>query len=384
MNGRVSSKCEVHSRFILLTGDDVISRQHAKNDIVDSLCRAHADASIEQFNSDAGTFSDFIERIITPSLFQSMRIFVISDVDLLSEEDLDLLSGLPAYDLTDGCVIMESGKTRGKKGRDSSLSKKYSAWLRTFEAAAEKDPARVCVMEFPRPPDYKMAEWVIGTAARLLHRRMTQQDAEYCVDLIGTDTALLYSELQKIDLYLPAGAAIDRTVIERVAKGARSMTQYELAASLGKKQFDRTLEIIDSFFTTNTYLPIYISAIFRHFWALFRLNRFARLHPDIIKRFTNAYGSYDRQLQEELGLAIGVAAGLLHDNQKSSVFPAIIKSGVLSQAQSFTPAHFKRIFSWLFEYDRGIKTGRIDDSKTGFQLLCFKISRVDRLASDRV
>lgn len=380
MNGRAAPS----SRFILLAGDDATSLLVMKNSIIDSLRAAHQGAPVEHYSDEAGPFVDFTESIITPSLLYPLRIFVISDVHLLDEADLDRLLGLLSYDLPDACVIMESEKTPGKKGRDSSLSKKYGAWLDAFTAIAEKDPSRCGVMEFSRPPDYKMAEWVEAAASRLVGRRISRPDAGYLVDLVGTDTALLYSELQKIDLYLPDGAAIDRAVIDRVAQGGRLITQFELAESLGRKKFDRTLEIIESIFVSPPYLPLYVSAIFRHFWSLFRLNQFGRSHPDTIRQFKSAVSSYNKAAQDKLGLEIGVAAGILHDNQKSRVFPVIIKSGVLDQCLAYTPEQFRHIFALLAEYDFGLKTGRIDDSKTTFELFCFKIMRADLLSPDPV
>jgi DNA polymerase III delta subunit len=85
---------------------------------------------------------------------------------------------------------------------------------------------------------------------------------------------------------------------------------------------------------------------------------------------------YNKEVQDEIGLAIGSAAGLLSDKQKNSVYPVIVKPALTQQAMSFTEAQYKKIFGLLRDHDIGIKTGRIDDSKIGFQLLCFKIFKV--------
>jgi DNA polymerase III delta subunit len=372
------------ARFILLAGDDATSRLAMKNGIVDSHRSAHPDAPVERYDPETGSFIDFTENIATPSLLYPLRIFVIDDVHLLGEADLDRLLALTSCDLPDARVIMESEKARGKRGRDAAVSKKYGAFLEALSACAERDPGLCGIMEFVKPPDYKMAEWVEDAAGRFVGRRIGRQDAEYLVDLVGTDTALLHSELQKIDLYLPDGAAIDRAAIDGVAQGARLATQFELAESLGRKKFDRTLELIESIFVSTPYLPLYVSGIFRHFWALFRLNRFGREHPDILRQFKSAVASYNKAAQEKPGLAIGVAAGLMHENQRSSIYPVLIKSGVVDQALSYTPAQYRRIFALLAEYDRGLKTGRIDDSKTTFELFCFKIMRADLLSPEPV
>jgi DNA polymerase III delta subunit len=358
--------------FFLLAGDDTILRERARADIM----KKHAGAQIERYNPEDGDFSTFGESIITPSLLSSMRVFLISDVHLLDEQDLELLGGLFAYDLPDACVVMETDKVRsggGRRSKESALSKKYLAWLDSFEEMTRRSPERFFIHEFAKPPDYKMAEWVEAQVPYLFGRRISKANAEYFVDLVGTDPAVLHSELQKIDLYLPDKAMVDKTVIDTVAGATRLMTQFELAAALGKKDLARALEIIESIFTANVYLPLFVGAIFRHFWCLFKISEFAKVNPDVVRRFTASLKGYNRQQQEETGVAIGVAAGLLSEKQARSVYPVIVKSGIVDQALSYETKQFKAIFAMLKEYDTGLKTGKADGSKTGFQLFCYRI-----------
>jgi DNA polymerase III delta subunit len=224
-----------------------------------------------------------------------------------------------------------------------------------------------------------MADWLESQTPFLVNRTISKSDAGYLIDLVGNDSAVLYSELQKIDIHLPAKKRIDRAAIESVSGATRLMTQFECAQALGRKDFARVLEIIDSLYLGSVYLPLYINAIFKHFWALFRINNYALANPQELSEFQRAIKRYDKAVQNNLGLKIGVAAGLLSDAQAGGVYPIIIKSGVVQQALSFREQDYKKIFKWLGEYDIGIKTGRIDDSKIGFQLLCYKIFRAGAL-----
>jgi DNA polymerase III delta subunit len=364
--------------FFLLCGDDTILREKARADAIAAACAGRPDTPVERYNADDNDFSSFSERIITPSLLSSARIFHISDVHLLDEKDLALLSGLFGYDLPDACVIMESDRLRAertKKSKDAGLSKKYLAWLDAFEDKASGSPARFSVKEFVKPPDYKMAEWVVAQVPFLFGRRIAKADAEHLIDLVGLDTAMLHSELQKIDLYLPDKAVIDQTVIDEVAGATRLMTPFELAAALGRKDLARALEIIGSIYTANVYLPLFVGAIFRHFWSLFKISEFAKVKPDVVRGFRASLKSYNRQLQEETGVAIGAAAGLFSEKQVKSVYPVLVKSGIVDQALSFETKQYKAIFAMLKDYDTGLKTGRADDSKTGFELFCYRIVR---------
>ncbi len=365
--------------FFLLCGDDAILRERARSDAIAAAAGGNTDIAVERCNADDGDFSSFSERIITPSLLSPARIFLVTNVHLLDEKELALLCGLFEYDLPDACVILETDRTgsqRPKKSKEAALSKKFLAFLDAFEEKAGKSPRRFSLREFIRPPDYKMADWVVAQAPGLFGRRIAKADAERLVDLAGADTAVLYSELQKIDLYLPDKVAIDANVIDEVAGATRSMTPPELAMALGKKDLGRALEIIGSIYTANVYLPLFVGAIFRHFWSLFKISEFEKVNPDIVRRFKASLNDYKkRQQQEETGAAIGAAAGLFSEKQVKSVYPVLVKSGIVDQALSFETKQYKAIFAMLNEYDRGLKTGKADDSKTGFELFCYRIAR---------
>jgi len=362
--------------FTLLMGDDTISREKAKTNAIAAVQAASTGAMIERFDPDGQPFASFAERIITPSLFQAVRIFLLRDVHRLKKDDLDLLKNVFAYDIPDIHVIIESDVARVKKGRERTLSKDFEQWLQVYLDNVGARPDTFAFMEYPQPAEYKMAQWLEAQTPLLLGRSIARRDAEYLVDLVGTDGAALYSELQKIDVFLPPNKNVDRAAIEAVSGATRLMTHFELAQALGKKDFPKALEIIDSLYMGSVYPPLYISAIFKHFWALFRIALYAKANPGEMKKFEASMKRYNKEVQDEIGLGIGIAAGLLSDKQRTSVYPVIVKPGLTQQALSFTEAHFKKIFGWLKEHDIGIKTGRMDDSKIGFQLLCYKIYNV--------
>jgi DNA polymerase-3 subunit delta len=359
--------------FALLGGDDTILRERARADIIAAVRKSHPDAGIERYNTDDGDFASFCEGIITPSLLSAMRIFLIADVHLLDEKELDQLAGLFAYDLPDACVIMETDRLTSKKSKDTAPSKKYLTWFDSLKAHAQQSPRRFILREFASPPDYKMAEWVEAQAPFLFGRRISESNAEHLVDLVGADTSVLFSELQKIDLYLPDKAMIDKNVIDEVAGATRLMTQFELASALGKKDMGKALEIIESVYSGNVYLPLFVGAIFRQFWAMFKIHEFAQVNPETVRAFRATLKRYNKQQQDETGLAIGVAAGLMSEKQGRSVYPVIVKSGIVDQAISYGAKEYKAIFALLKEYDTGLKSGKADNSKTGFQLFCYRL-----------
>ena len=114
--------------FTLLTGNDTISREKARDDIIAAVQERAGQAEIERFDPEAHSSASFTERIITPSLFQTVRVFLVLDAHTLSREDLENLSGVFPYDFPDVFVIIESEKSKGGKA-GSARPRKNSANL---------------------------------------------------------------------------------------------------------------------------------------------------------------------------------------------------------------------------------------------------------------
>jgi DNA polymerase III delta subunit len=366
--------------FLLLMGDDTLSREKARIDAIARASGSGSEVVVENFDPGNQAMASFTERIITPSLFPVTRFFLVREAHLLKKNDLGLCADVFPFDLPDVHVIFETEKTASKKGRGTELTEYFGNWIEAFRARAEKHPEKFSIAEYVMPPEWQMSQWVQSRTPLLLDRLISQKDAEYLIECVGGDSATIYSELQKLDVYLPPQKPIDRSAIEAVCGSTRLMTQFELAQALGMKNFPKVLEIIESLYRASVYVPLYISAIFRHFWALFRIATWAKSHRDEMAKFQASLKRYNKPVQDEIGIAIGVAAGLLTDKQKTSVFPKIVKPNLVPQALSFTEAHYKMIFQWLGDYDVGVKTGRIEDDKTGFQLLCYKIFRVAEIS----
>jgi|WetSurMetagenome_2_1015567.scaffolds.fasta_scaffold00077_25 DNA polymerase III delta subunit len=372
MNGLFSGDNVLQARFILLAGDDVAAREAARDDIIASVKKQEPAAEVERYDSESSDFTVFFERIITPSLLSPLRVFVIPEAHQLPEKDLESLESLLPQDIPDACVILESGKLRSrKKTKEAALSKKYAAFLDAFDEAMEKTPSRFIVQSFPMPAEWEMAQWVTEYAPKLSHRRISPEDAQRLVDMVGADTGLLRSELDKLDIFLDDGSPITADAIDAVSGAARQSTQFELAQALGEKNTVRVLEIIETIYTGNVYLPLFTGAVFRHFWSLFRLHLFAKEKPALLW----GYRSSSRPRKNEAALALAVGAGLFSENQANRLYPMVIKPRLIEQAVSFSYRGYRRIFALLAEFDTGIKTGRYDDSKTGFQIFCQRIIR---------
>ena len=358
---------------MLLTGDDQVGRDAARDAIVKDLQNKHPGLSIESFDADHTTMLEFVERISSPSLFADKRLFVVRHCGDLPDRDIQQLNGVLTFAFDDVWVVLELEAKPQKKSKAAAPKKKESKSLpAAFAEKTKKDPGRFSVMEFVSPKEYEVPKWLVANTQILMGRTILLQDAQHLVNSIGADCAMCISELRKIDLLLPPGAAISRGSIDQFVGAFRLPTQYDLVQFIADKKQIQTLECIEAVFAQAVNVTPYIFAMFKHFWALLRIRGYAVSNAAKLKLIRSKNFS-DRTAQSEAALELGVAAGLLAPHEKYRVYPVIIASNIIAQAQGFSEPELLAILDALFEFERGVKTGAIEPDKKAFQMLSYRI-----------
>lgn len=366
MNALFDKKDAVHC--FILSGDDTVSRRRAREEIIAGLEEAAGPCIREHFDPAAESASAFAQRMLTPSLFQETRIVHLRHAQTLSDDDCAELGPVLSGDIPDVYCVIEIDESKKDASR---FLKKFHRDSST--PLAERSKYRIA--EFERPPDYKIPGWLVDNVPFLIGRRIAKADAEYLADRVGYDLDVLHSELQKVDLYLPSNAPVSRNAIDHVTGSVREMSSFELAAAAGRRDLPRALRIIEGLFSVNVPMPLVVSALARHFWALFRIKKYLAVHPEVGRRFTASKG-FKNPDQDAAGLAIGKASGLLQDGEERKVFPVLIKSGIVEQAKGFSEDELAHIIGLLLEFDVGIKTGAIEPARHNLEMLCYRITRV--------
>jgi len=357
----------LHSvRCFVLRGEDTVSRERAREAVIAALKEVAGPYTREPFDPAAESAALFAQRMLTPSLFQETRIFHLRHAQELKDGDLGELDTALSGDIEGVYCIIEIDE--GKKDAGRILKK-----LHIDERLSAKPPTGF-LLEFEKPPDWKIADWLVANAPLLIGRHIAKADAEYLAERVGNDLDTLHSELQKIDLYLAPAAPITRAVIDHLIAAERQRAPFELAAAVGRHDFPLALRIVSALFSVTVYMPLVVSALGRHFWALFRIKKFLAANPAVGRRFAASKGGKNQD-QTETGLAIGKAAGLFGDGEERKIYPVLIKSGIVDQAAGFSEDELARILGWLLEFDTGIKTGTIEPTRDNLQMLCYRIVR---------
>lgn len=360
------------TKVLVLTGNDYLGREKLRSSFLTSIFEKHGEVTEEKFDPSAEPFASYIERAITPSLFQDIRIFEIRHAQGLKKDELQIFSEILKSKPDDVFFLIEfesSGKKKkGEKGVAAALG---------IDALEKTDSGYFAYRKFDRPPDYQMVQWLTEQMPILFNRKITKDGAEALTDLAGNELDKLYSELQKIDINLAEGAIIDKNTVEEIIGASREMSPFELARALGQKDFPRTLEIIESLFATSFYAPPVISIIFQYFWKLMKIRIYAENNRDR----ANTYFKTTYKQKTEAAYNIGVESGVMNSSDSvNKAFPVMVKSGIIDDAVKYKQEHLKEIFFWLRDYDTGIKTGRVPANKESFQELCFKIVRVSEIS----
>ena len=361
-------------RCFILLGEDTVSRERARGEIIAALEKAGGPCVRESFDPAAGSAALFVQRMLMPSLFQERRIFLFRHAQDLDDDDLGRLDTALSGGIEGVYCIIEIEE-------EQKDARRVLARLRSDERLSGKPPS-ARLLEFKKPREWEIADWLVTNAPLLIGRKLSRPDADYLAERVGHDLDRLHSELQKIDLSLPPGAPVTRAIIDHIAGALRPATPYELADALGRRDFPRALRVIDLLYSVAVSLPFVVSAVGRHFWALWRIQKFLAAYPDIGRRFVASRGGRN-QVQTETGLAIGRAAGLLGDGDERKIFPVLIKSGIVEQSRAFTGEELAAVLSWLVEFDAGVKTGRVAPEQSSLQMLCYRIVRARQVLQER-
>ncbi|MDR2694371.1 MAG: hypothetical protein LBB74_09200 [Chitinispirillales bacterium] len=349
-------------RLMVVTGDDPFAMDLSRSEYLERVKAAYGRYTLENFDSTIERIGDFTARAMTASLFQEIRVCCVLHAQSLSDRELAALDAALGYGIPDVFIFVSA-----EIEKKSAAEKKVKEGLRLKERAKD---GSVSVRDAAKPYDNKVADWIVEQVPKFYDRQIGKPEAQLLADTVEYD--LIYSELQKIDMALPPGARIDRKIIQEITGATRTMTVYELAAALGKRDLPAALRVLDSLISSNLYAPLAVSAVFKHFWSMLKIKKFLQKNPALLKQY-NSRGYGPDSPQTIAAAEIGIACGIVTEKTKNRVYPAIILSGIVNHAQNFSGAGLTEIIKTLQKFDVDVKTGRTSDDALSLQMLCYKI-----------
>ncbi len=361
-------------KVYIFTGDDIVGKEAAKKAAVRAIEAEVSSFQRKNFNPLNESFGDFLGNLLTPSLFGDVRIASINHAEELKEDELDELDRVIGHPADDVYIIIDIGEQAGRKDSKTDPRKK----LHIDKRSKIKDGLCIC-RNFQKPREYQAAQWLSERVPEIFGRSIDTDAAELLVDLVGCDTAVLFSEVEKIDVNLENKRNIDRKAVEEFVGRDRIMTPFELADSLCGRNIPRSIQIIKSIFSSSHSIQMILGVLYRRYSALLRIRHYLRKNPQDKNNFFEKSSFHEKNRS---AMRIGIAAGLLHEGEESKVYPVIIKSGVIEQALKYSDRELERIILMLSDFDIAVKTGIHSDSRLELELLCYRLLRISELSGD--
>ncbi len=350
----------------ILSGDDLLGREKAKEHLFESLYSTHGSFVEEYFDSSREALGEYLVRLMTPTIFGDIRLFHLKHVQKLSAKDQEELGKVLSYS-HDALYILIEYEADAEKGLSKSL-----------RLAALKKREDVSILSFSKPKRHLMAQWLTEQVIQLFERKIEMSAAEQILEFTGYELDRIYPELQKIDIYLPEGAPITQSAVATVTGCGRDVSSQDLCHAVGNRNWAEVFAISEKLFEENgVSVMSFTGALFRHFWGLYKI----RLYAEKNRGAANLYFKSRYKEQTAVATEIAIAAGLLTEATKNRVYPAIIMPKVIDQAAKFSQVELQKVINTISKYDREIKSGLAETTLDAFRTVCYELVRVGKGAA---
>lgn len=177
----------------------------------------------------------------------SKKIIYANDVNLrsVSGEIMEACDSVSLFAPEQAVVV------RRAEAIKAADSKTLSAWLRTrpecsllfeFEkllASSELykalKTAGAKVEKYEVPKSWEMERWIVALCGSKWKRKIEPGASRYLADAIGTDTARVVSELEKVHLHSPDAPAFTEALVREIIVPQREVLPYEIKEPFGNR-----------------------------------------------------------------------------------------------------------------------------------------------------
>lgn len=351
----------------LLHGDDTIGLSKAREQLLENLFSWYNDFQEEYFDSSVEDIDGFLSRIMTPTLFGEFRLFHINHLQKLSNNEIKSIASVLQYPIDNVLILLEYAKDTKKKIGTLLDAKKLVK------------SGQLCNLTYKKPRQYEMSSWLVTQVKTLFNRKITADAAEQLLNFAGYELDRIYSELQKLDIYLPDKGVITPEAIEIVTGSSKVVKPDELSNALGYRKWKEASESIGYLLNSANRYSIFqlLNALFRHFWNLYKI----RLYAEENRASANRYFKTSYKEKNQIAGDIAIAAGVIAESQRNRVYPAIVIPGIIDQAVKYSKEELQAVLCSISSFDRKLKSGKEKQDVATFTHFCFSIVREGRSVS---
>lgn len=104
----------------------------------------------------------------------------------------------------------------------------------------------------------------------------------YLIEMSGTSLQELINEIRKLIEYVGENGTITEADVELLASKQMDSVIWELTDSLGAKQINKALEVLDNLIYQKQPYPVILSSLYNHFKKLYLCQVAVKLNKDIV------------------------------------------------------------------------------------------------------
>lgn len=325
----------------ILHGDD----EHAMTVQVEALRGAvgasdpsMADLNTARLDGRSASLDEMVRAVQVMPFLAARRLVVLTEplARLNTAEEQQRFQGLLASAPESSLVVVllaTPKENRSAKAKDEALI----AW------AAKAGPA-VATQLLGLPRGERMTDWIIDQARRS-GGQFKRDAAGLLAEMLGSDTRLAATEIEKLLLYVNFARPVDVEDVERLSVRSAQANIFDMVDAMGGRNSPQALKLLEQLLEEQDAL-----AIFGMITRQFRLLLLARtaLQDGV---------SGEAALSQVLGT------------------PPFVARKIMNQAKQFNLPSLEAIYRRLLEIDRDSKTGVMD----GDLSLCLLVAGLSRL-----
>ncbi|MFH0919897.1 MAG: hypothetical protein V1913_05995 [Fibrobacterota bacterium] len=338
----------------LITGDNTPDRERCVQSVIKKELKGDASGNaLQVFHASETESAEIIEAVGSTSLFGGASLTLVRGAEDLASDTLRGLARL--LPLPPGNTLILDGKRVGLRIMPDH----------PFSKAVKANAKSVVEEEFPMPPPYKMGEWVSENAASRYKRRLSAETAKVLLDMAGSDPARLLSEMEKLDIVLPAKAEITEKDIRFYVGAGRSREPWDLLEPVGHKKAVEAFRLLKELYNDNASGIMLVSALGEHFLGLFKLKLHFEENPGVledIRKYEKQGFKGKNALNDLLSKTLKEAGYSRKPIAPNSLYPRIILPRVLDQMERYSLDALQYVVQLLASADLDLKTGRMKDN----------------------
>ncbi len=197
----------------------------------------------------------------------------------------------------------------------------------------------IAAFEYRKP--YELVNWIIKELKKY-GKIIGKNQASRIVENCEASMADIYTEIEKIAMYLEDKSNVDDEIIDNIMYKSVKSRIFELTDAIAEKNISRAIAVLKDMLILKEPVPLIVFMIARQLRQMIQMRLFT-----------------------EEGLSVKEAAS------KIGIHP-YIGGKVLKYAQKFNTEYLKKSMEKCLEYDISLKTGKIKQ-ETAVELLIFEL-----------